>query len=938
MLLSLARLQLDFARPLREEVRGLFGAVTGIDEELIPKSNASDLSDVDTEDGVAKPRRGFRNVVAQVTNQTTLKGAHWCQVYVSGVLHEAFVVFSKISGTVKPYELAYVTATDTWALTEITNGGAALSLSDTYWRCVCYGDKAYFINPNDTNPVNSYTIGTANSWTPVKPPAAPSARPTLQYYLNKSGTFAYQTYFGTSGSYALTDVSETGTAIDETGASVTGQSVFLNIAGTGAFTITLNLVHGGAGQDLSYNDAFRLDLEIDTPGNAQIDFASIVASLTASGSQDLTTTVVQTRTDTSGRVTGVTLYCKFAGKTRSSWTSTTTMTLTGTVTARSGAALLKISPLTAGGVVDWGLDEWEYSYSDVNSTTTLESGLAPVLELNTQKLRGTLVLGQESFPLGSIPVMTMVNASDADTFRIYARKQVGQTERLHEKHFSPWRRVAEQADSTTTYTISTSPADFEALTEYAPAPFASASTQNGFVFKQSVCWLYPGGSNNVRFSRYNNPIAQASDSDAFRTDLGQDDDFRGINFTLAGANQDQPVCGLQVGDVALIFGSAGAYLVTDTENGLPFGFTPPKPVPGAPGIHGPEAFALFHDENGTPIVVYVAQGGESLWAVRIPTGVSLATLSAIEAFEFSSLIRGSMDQKAFGGSFLRDPEATHVYVNGKDDSLHVRYNTREVVFRRPDLKAGRRPWTFYSFNTGQYADQWQKFRCVLSSIGWLKFGFRLNGAVDEFEEANTKHPTTGDRYYVTLDGSGKTPSSTNTGTDVLTFSLPTGWSSGTPIVADATGGGLTAGQTRYWHALTSTTGTVHTNLADAQTGANKVNITASITATLTPLGPDDGSAFLADPYWTSQTFYGERRRVRKVKVDKKDEDDTVTVTVTSDRQASSAVDIGAGDRFAKFGPQQSGDRHKFKFTLSERHSGIRGFSTEEAPLSPARQR
>lgn len=75
-------------------------------------------------------------------------------------------------------------------------------------------------------------------------------------------------------------------------------------------------------------------------------------------------------------------------------------------------------------------------------------------------------------------------------------------------------------------------------------------------------------------------------------------------------------------------------------------------------------------------------------------------------------------------------------------------------------------------------------------------------------------------------------SSTNTTTEVLTFSGATGWGTGSMVIPATTGGGLTAGTTYFYRALTSTTGSLHTSLGGAVANTSIVNLTASIVSTL----------------------------------------------------------------------------------------------------------
>lgn len=77
-----------------------------------------------------------------------------------------------------------------------------------------------------------------------------------------------------------------------------------------------------------------------------------------------------------------------------------------------------------------------------------------------------------------------------------------------------------------------------------------------------------------------------------------------------------------------------------------------------------------------------------------------------------------------------------------------------------------------------------------------------------------------------------TPSSTDTGTDILTFAADN-WQTGAAMVADTTVGGVTAGTVYYYNRASSTTGSLHTTLANALAGSSKVDLTASVTASFT---------------------------------------------------------------------------------------------------------
>lgn len=92
-----------------------------------------------------------------------------------------------------------------------------------------------------------------------------------------------------------------------------------------------------------------------------------------------------------------------------------------------------------------------------------------------------------------------------------------------------------------------------------------------------------------------------------------------------------------------------------------------------------------------------------------------------------------------------------------------------------------------------------------------------------------------------------TPSSTNTGTGVVTFSTAPGWVTGTILTPASTGGGLTTG-TRYWiNMLTATTCKFFTSYANAIANTSAVTLSSSITQQLNPSGVNSNTLY-ASPF------------------------------------------------------------------------------------------
>jgi hypothetical protein len=92
--------------------------------------------------------------------------------------------------------------------------------------------------------------------------------------------------------------------------------------------------------------------------------------------------------------------------------------------------------------------------------------------------------------------------------------------------------------------------------------------------------------------------------------------------------------------------------------------------------------------------------------------------------------------------------------------------------------------------------------------------------------------TSGKNYDLFAFWSTPTHASTDTGTDVVTWSANPGWNSGTYVRVDSTGSGLTAGTTYYYNRAGATSGSFHTTLADALAGTSKVDLSGNVTQTL----------------------------------------------------------------------------------------------------------
>ena len=101
-------------------------------------------------------------------------------------------------------------------------------------------------------------------------------------------------------------------------------------------------------------------------------------------------------------------------------------------------------------------------------------------------------------------------------------------------------------------------------------------------------------------------------------------------------------------------------------------------------------------------------------------------------------------------------------------------------------------------------------------------------------EGAVKNQPTEDYELVTFMPDSATPDYTETDDETITFEEDPGWYDGIAVQPNSTGGGLTSGNTYYAHRIDELTFSLHTTYANAIADASRVNLTASITATLAP--------------------------------------------------------------------------------------------------------
>lgn len=178
-------------------------------------------------------------------------------------------------------------------------------------------------------------------------------------------------------------------------------------------------------------------------------------------------------------------------------------------------------------------------------------------------------------------------------------------------------------------------------------------------------------------------------------------------------------------------------------------------------------------------------------------------------------------------ALLADNTAGDISANDVRDFLVSAYKPQGVCGHRPTTESGVSVST--SDRTSQstvYLTPHLHNRCGLyDGTSWIEL------AVPEIAVV-LSGLTSARNYDLFAFWSTPTHSSTNTSTDVVTWSANPGWNTGTYVCVETTGGGLTSGTSYWYNRASSTTGSFHTTLADALAGTSKVDLTGNITQTL----------------------------------------------------------------------------------------------------------
>lgn len=773
--------------------------------------------------------------------------------------------------TINPGTLADGTGTATCTRTRAAQDYA---MADSYWDCFQWDGDMYIYNyaagdegtgsPSDSEPLLRYTIGDLDSLTAIKPP---QQRLYTDYPIRvvygkaPAGGNAY-TQIRWAGLNPAAEVTFSGPA-HATDSTIDGEAFVIghSASTTGkAKSIADMSAMTAAAQNLTDHDCFVFTITIPKPDKFQIDPESIKLFFDIDGSSEQELTVrTNYQTNSSGQITRIDCYAEFGEKTRASWASTRYVSLGYDVSVSSATAsdnILRFNPITKGGITNWGApinnqDEafhgiFQLGYSYFNDTDDLESGVSGVLACRLTDLLGTPVRFLPNTYLGTIPYLTLYGSDDASVtdIRIYERRRI--TDGSNQVVMSKWRlmgSVADPAGATANFTFDFTGQDFEDATEYTPGDFKYDDIVKAKAMFGRVCYTFRRTRQNIRWTNGGSPTSLVA-LDGSNVDIN--DIERGANFSMSDNQEDTPVDFWAIGNIVLFLGQKGIHYQPGNKPAL-MGF--PRPVNGAPGCAGRHASCPWYDRStGTPGVAWIEPQGKQVWFIPVTSVSDLE--SAVGLRMLTDMERGEVERHLLRRDPDFDGRVAALNQDLKSDALWYNYSYRAMIDRRGSLIDGQRFWEHYTYGN-QSGGTW-------SGTGWTLFSFDQDrgikaiaptGYIDELEYDSTN-------FYAPIGAEDAVPSSTSISGDTISFDEDPKYLNGQSFRASTTNGNLTSGVTRYLRVEDIGTYSIYDTLAHAQAGGatGKLNLDVEVTATIQPIGRDNGNPIQSGSiYWKGPT-------------------------------------------------------------------------------------
>ena len=230
--------------------------------------------------------------------------------------------------------------------------------------------------------------------------------------------------------------------------------------------------------------------------------------------------------------------------------------------------------------------------------------------------------------------------------------------------------------------------------------FSTAGVCGAFPFKQFMIWLINTGVSNIQMSRVGNAEEMYTTAITYdATDLTQPS-----QRTLADGADDIPIAGCQMGNVAFICGSKGAYVM---DGNFPVQMTPTRLIAGSRGIIGRYALVRYRISEGQYAAAY-CDPSFNIWLVEAtpqfagdgrgqPQEISLAVRGLVKSFLYDEqlVLNSSLDKTEMQLEF-----------DEEDGALWCILGHRAAVYRQ-DM--GENGWEFYDYSlrsSASYVDTW----------------------------------------------------------------------------------------------------------------------------------------------------------------------------------------------------------------------------------------
>lgn len=216
-----------------------------------------------------------------------------------------------------------------------------------------------------------------------------------------------------------------------------------------------------------------------------------------------------------------------------------------------------------------------------------------------------------------------------------------------------------------------------------PPPFTTRGLVSGLAYKEWAVYFFEGGTQNVRHSRVGEPEELRVKERVPAYD--PDDGTQPADYSLEGRS-DEPLGGVQAGQILVVFGRAGVY----TQYGdSPISMTPVRRVPETSAPAGPRAFCRFRFDGGGYSAAWLDAHGN---VYALTTAPRFSGDANAEPAEISRTIRG------FAREFLgADLSGAILQYDEARDSLWIVLGRRALVLRPGDPIEGARRWEAYEF-------------------------------------------------------------------------------------------------------------------------------------------------------------------------------------------------------------------------------------------------